>query len=272
MGTAPTALCGVAGEFLRLFHHLHRPMEWTPGVRPKNTRDSSDERPDLCQNTVDGWWDNRNANPGGEPTRRSARTPELGLNWAYEVDAVPPCLPAGGDVRNQQQTPDRGLQKAPENPGEEKNAMRPRKTIVCVEDNEQVLSVRRFLLETRGYRVVACTTAAEALDYLQGTMPGEVDLLMSDVLMPQMDGNELVRRAKQMLPGLPTLLVSGTVTSGERALAADAFLPKGGCTPAEVLDRIRILVARKRGPKKQVQSVGMEAAQAGMARQMAAAS
>ncbi len=147
--------------------------------------------------------------------------------------------------------------------------MRPRKTIVCVEDNEQVLSVRKFLLETRGYRVVACMTAAEALDYLRDTMPGEVDLLMSDVLMPQMDGNELVRRAKQMLPGLPTLLVSGTVTSGERALAADAFLPKGGCTPAEVLDRIRILVARKRGPKKQVQSVGMEGV---VARQMAAAS
>ena len=33
--------------------------------------------------------------------------------------------------------------------------MRPRKTIVCVEDNEQILSVRKFLLETRGYRVLA---------------------------------------------------------------------------------------------------------------------
>jgi hypothetical protein len=80
MGTAPTALCGVAGESLRLFHHLHRPMEWTPGVRPKHIRDSPGECPNLCQNTVDGWWDNRNANPSGEPTRRSARTPKLGLN------------------------------------------------------------------------------------------------------------------------------------------------------------------------------------------------
>jgi two-component system response regulator CpxR len=130
--------------------------------------------------------------------------------------------------------------------------MRPRKLILCVEDNEQVLSVRKFLLETRGYRVMACTTAAEAIEYLQNAPVGSVDLLMSDLLMPQMDGNELVRRAKQLMPGLPTLIVSGTVSGYERAVAADAFLPKGACTPAEVLDRVRILVARKRGPKKQL--------------------
>jgi len=136
--------------------------------------------------------------------------------------------------------------------------MRPRKTILCVEDNEQVLSVRKFLLETRGYRVVAMGSAAEALEYLQGAAQGSVDLLMADLIMPSMDGNELIRKAKQVHPGLPTLLVSGTVTSFDRAAAADAFLPKGACTPAEVLDRIRILVARKRGPKKQVQSVSVE--------------
>jgi two-component system, OmpR family, response regulator CpxR len=133
--------------------------------------------------------------------------------------------------------------------------MRPRKTILCVDDNEQILSVRKFLLETRGYRVLAVTTAAEAIEQLQQALPGSIDLLLSDLIMPQMDGNELVRRAKQMHPFLPALLVSGTVSSFERAAAADAFLPKGACTPVELLDRIRILVARKRGPKKQPQSV-----------------
>ncbi len=135
--------------------------------------------------------------------------------------------------------------------------MRPRKTILVVEDNEQQLSIRKFLLETRGYRVLGMSSAAEALEYLQDATPGSVDLLLSDLLMPGMDGNELIRRAKQLMPGLPALLVSGTVTSFDRAAAADAFLPKGGCAPAEVLERIRILVARKRGPKKQVQSVGV---------------
>ena len=41
--------------------------------------------------------------------------------------------------------------------------MRPKKTILCVDDNEQVLSVRTFLLETRGYRIIAANTAQEAL-------------------------------------------------------------------------------------------------------------
>jgi CheY-like chemotaxis protein len=129
--------------------------------------------------------------------------------------------------------------------------MRPRKIIVCVEDNEQALSVRKFLLETRGYRVIGFANAADALEYLQGATPGSIDLLLSDLILPQMDGNELVRRAKQLHPCLPALLVSGTVTNFDRAGAADAFLPKGACTPIEMLDRIRIMVARKRGPKKQ---------------------
>ncbi len=133
--------------------------------------------------------------------------------------------------------------------------MRPRKTILCVEDNEQILSVRKFLLETRGYRVLVATCGSDALEHLQAAMPGSIDLLLSDLILPQMDGNELARRAKLLHPCLPVLIVSGTVTNFDRAVSADAFLPKGACTPTELLNRIRILVARKRGPKKQPASV-----------------
>jgi len=61
------------------------------------------------------------------------------------------------------------------------------------------------------------------------------------------------------------LIVSGTVSSFERAASADAFLPKGACTPAELLDRIRILVARKRGPKKQPQPQVVDSMQVAVA-------
>jgi two-component system response regulator CpxR len=130
--------------------------------------------------------------------------------------------------------------------------MRPKKTILCVDDNEQVLSVRTFLLETRGYRIVAVSSAQEALEVLERSLPGTVDLVLCDLLMPQMDGNELVRRAKQLHPGLPAMIVSGTVNASDRALHADVFLPKGASSPAEMIERIRVLVARKRGPKKAV--------------------
>jgi CheY-like chemotaxis protein len=132
--------------------------------------------------------------------------------------------------------------------------MRPKKIILCVDDNEQTLSVRTFLLETRGYRVLNAGTAQEALEILEGTAQGTLDLLIADLLMPGMDGNELVRRARQMHPMLPTLIVSGTVVAHDRALAADGFLPKGAGSAAELLERIKVLVARKRGPRKQISS------------------
>ena len=128
--------------------------------------------------------------------------------------------------------------------------MRPKKTILCVDNNEQALSVRTFLLETRGYRIIAVNTAQEALEVLERSVPGALDLVLSDLVMPQMDGNELVRRAKQLHPGLPAMIVSGTVNAFDRALHADVFLPKGACSAAEMIERIRVLVARKRGPKR----------------------
>jgi hypothetical protein len=53
-----------------------------------------------------------------------------------------------------------------------------------------------------------------------------------------------------MAPEVPTIILSGSVKNFERASSADAFLPKGACTPLEVLERIRVMIARKRGPRK----------------------
>lgn len=130
--------------------------------------------------------------------------------------------------------------------------MRPRKTILCVDAHEQALSLRKFLLDTCGYRVIGFTTPHDALAYLERAMPGAVDLLVADLLLDGMDGNELARRAKRIHPRLPVLLTSQIVASCDRALNADAFLPKGCNSSAELLDRVRVLATRKRGPKKSV--------------------
>ncbi len=128
--------------------------------------------------------------------------------------------------------------------------MRPRKTILCVDHNEQSLSVRKFMLETRGYRVMTALSGAQALELYQ---QGGIDLVLSDLIMPQMDGNELIQRMKLIQPDVPMILMSGSVRAYERACHADAFLPKGACSPVEVLERIRVMIARKRGPKKAFQ-------------------
>ncbi len=129
--------------------------------------------------------------------------------------------------------------------------MRPRKVILVVDGNEQVLSVRKFMLETRGYRVV---DSADANGALERFAQGGIDLVLSDLLLPGMDGNEMVRRMKAESPETPALLVSGTVKDFARANAADAFLPKGAVTPGELVERIKMLLVRKRGPKRAIVS------------------
>ncbi len=126
--------------------------------------------------------------------------------------------------------------------------MRPKKTILCVDDNEQALAVRKFLLETRGgYRIVAACNGKEAVERFR---QGGIDLVLSDLVMPHMNGNDMVRRMKEIAPEVPMILISGSVKLFDHGNYADAFLPKGSSSPSEMLERIRVMIARKRGPKK----------------------
>jgi two-component system, OmpR family, response regulator CpxR len=126
--------------------------------------------------------------------------------------------------------------------------MKPKKTILCVDDNEQALSIRKILLETRGYRVLACNNGAMALEAFRR---GGVDLVLTDLLMPGVDGSRLIEEVKSLSPQTPTVLISGRIKIYERETLADVFLPKGMYEPAELLERIRLLLVRKRGPKRQ---------------------
>lgn len=143
-------------------------------------------------------------------------------------------------------------------------SMKPKKTILCVDDNEQALSIRKILLETRGYRVVACKDGEVALEAFRR---GGVDLVLTDLLMPGVDGSRLIEEVKRVSPQTPTVLISGRTKIYERETLADVFLPKGLYEPAELLERIRLLLVRKRGPKRQVEPrpPGAKAAHAGVA-------
>jgi two-component system, OmpR family, response regulator CpxR len=125
--------------------------------------------------------------------------------------------------------------------------MRPKRTILCVDDNEQALSIRKIMLETRGYRIIACTSGNEALEVFQR---GGIDLVLSDLVMPDFDGATLVGKIKDISPETPAILFSGKIKVYEKDSRADLFLPKGMYAPVELLERIRILLVKKRGPKK----------------------
>jgi two-component system, OmpR family, response regulator CpxR len=125
--------------------------------------------------------------------------------------------------------------------------MKPKRTILCVDNNEQTLSIRKILLETRGYRVIPCKTSEEALQSFNG---GGIDLVLTDLAMPDFDGSQLIAEIKNRSPQTPAILLSSRVKSYDCATRADVYFPKGTYCPAELLERIRLLLVRKRGPKR----------------------
>lgn len=132
--------------------------------------------------------------------------------------------------------------------------MKPKRVILCVDDDERSLSVRKVMLETRGYRVITFSDPEAALEMVRD---GGIDLIIADLMMPKMTGAEFITKAKQLQPQLPAILLSGSVSHYTEHNVADVWLPKGSFAPAELLERVRIALIRKRGPKR---SSAMESA------------
>ena len=83
-----------------------------------------------------------------------------------------------------------------------------RKTILLVEDEHTVRRFARLALERHGFVVIEAATPEEALS-LAATSEQPLSLLLTDVVMPRINGRELADRLKQMRPDLPVLYMSG---------------------------------------------------------------
>jgi len=80
-------------------------------------------------------------------------------------------------------------------------------TILIVEDEDMVRAVAERALSRQGYKVLTASHGEEALEILE--QHGPVDLLVSDVVMPTMDGPTMVRHARERFPEVPVLFMSG---------------------------------------------------------------
>jgi len=81
-------------------------------------------------------------------------------------------------------------------------------TILLVEDEISILNVAVKMLESQGYRVLPASSPGEALR-LAGEHSGEISLLMTDVIMPEMNGRELSGNILSIYPGMKLLYMSG---------------------------------------------------------------
>jgi CheY-like chemotaxis protein len=125
--------------------------------------------------------------------------------------------------------------------------MRHKKSILLVGNNDQELSILRYLLETRSfYRVISASEPLEAIDLFVGT---PLHLVIADLFMAKMSGEELTRKLKQINPFVQIMLRGDPLRALRMSHEADALVSKK-TAPGDLLERIRIMTARKRGPKR----------------------
>jgi len=81
-------------------------------------------------------------------------------------------------------------------------------TVLIAEDEPSILSLCRIMLESYGYRVFTAATPGEAIQLAKGH-EGKIDLLITDVIMPEMNGRDLSMKLRTLYPDLKRLFMSG---------------------------------------------------------------
>jgi CheY-like chemotaxis protein len=127
----------------------------------------------------------------------------------------------------------------------------PTATILLVDDEPALLSLVKRALEAGGYEVLAAHNGLQALE-LCGDRKNHIDLLLTDINMPRMNGAELACSLAELMPDLPVMFMTGGRTGAPELEMLLQDGPFGDCrlirkpfTPAELLQEVtRLIPAR----------------------------
>ncbi|CAN5617784.1 hypothetical protein BH23GEM10_BH23GEM10_09070 [soil metagenome] len=120
-------------------------------------------------------------------------------------------------------------------------------TILLVEDEKAVRDLAVRILDRQGYDVMVATNGREALEII-ATDTRHIDLLLTDVVMPELNGQDLAAALRSQRPDIPVLFMSGY---NEEAILRDGVLAEGASflekpfSPAVLLERIRSILDRQ---------------------------
>lgn len=130
---------------------------------------------------------------------------------------------------------------------EQMNSLAGTETILLVEDEEQILTLCRIILEEAGYKVIATSQPGEAVVFAK-RHEGEIHLLITDVVMPAMDGKRLKERIRESNPGIKILYMSGYTADliVRRGVLAEGinFIQKP-FLPGDLLKKVRQVLDRR---------------------------
>ena len=120
--------------------------------------------------------------------------------------------------------------------------------ILVVDDNSAVRAITAIMLRTFGHDAIEATGGQEALDLLE--LDRQFDLLMVDLAMPNMHGDEFAARARELIPGVPTLFVTGYAEPGQLSQRTQRDILKKPFRRAQLAEKLRHILgvaARRNG-------------------------
>ena len=111
--------------------------------------------------------------------------------------------------------------------------------ILCIDDAEVALQVRRLIFERAGYEVTTSLSGEDALEIFKQR---PVDLVIADHFLSDKTGTEIAREMKELRPQVPILIISAATEKPPGLEFADGFLAKGE-SPQTLLNTIASLLA-----------------------------
>ena len=116
--------------------------------------------------------------------------------------------------------------------------------ILCIDDEEPALLLRRRVLEKAGYRVFTALTGKEGIELFRFQT---VDAVILDYWMADMDGLEVATELKKLSPKTPIIVLSGYASIRDEAMGrVDLWLRKGEGDPEQLLLAVGQLLSRNR--------------------------
>lgn len=124
-------------------------------------------------------------------------------------------------------------------------------TILLIDDNAIQAATRQTILKRAGYSVIAVLNPQRALEqFRNGEFPADIDLVITDHIMPGMNGSALVQELRTLVPDLPVLVISGLEEAEAEYAGLDILFRLKPLLPDNLLASVHSLI-HPRGQAKE---------------------
>jgi DNA-binding NtrC family response regulator len=127
-----------------------------------------------------------------------------------------------------------------------------RRTVLCVDDEDSQLMLRKMVLEDAGFEFLGVRSGAEALELFRNR---EIAVVVLDYWMSGMKGTEIAEKMRRLRPTIPLIIVSGFGLLPGEASLVNAWFQKGRLQPEDLVREVKRLVDRPI-PSEQTETSG----------------